>query len=492
MGQGRRRPRRGRAWLVALGAVALVAPVTAQTAGAQAPPSAHVFATHPELRPPTITVHTPAQDTEPGYIFLTPLPGAGGSEGGPLIVDNAGQPVWFLPVPGADLSVQEYRGAPVLTWWSGGFLPTPGFGSGAYVIADQSYRPIGLVRGSYQLEGADLHELEITPEDTAIIAAYRPGVANLSAVGLSPIHPVLEAVIQEVDIPTGRVLFEWRGLEHVSPAESYWPAQPGAPYDYFHINSIDVDTDGNLLVSARHTHTVYKIDRRSGEVIWRLGGKNSDFTMGPGAGFSWQHDARRAPDGTISIFDNAAAPGVPVPPGAVSRGITLRLDETDRTAELERSDTHPRGLLAGSQGSYQVMPDGNSFVGFGAEEFFTEFGPDGEVRFDASFTNPSASSYRALRFEWTGRPAEPPIAVARNGPGAGMTVFASWNGATEVATWRVLAGELPAALRPVADAPRAGFETAIPVAARSPFVAVQALAADGTVLGTSIPFPLLP
>ncbi len=490
MGQGRGRGRRGRAGLVALAAVALLAPVTAQTAGAQAPPSAEQLLTLP-VQPPAITVHTQARDTEPGYIFLTPFAGPGQS--GPLIVDNAGQPVWFLPVPGADLSVQQYRGRPVLTWWSGvPVVPKPGFGSGGYVIVDESYRPIGLVRGSNGLEGADLHELQITPQDTALIAAYRPGVANLSAVGLGPVHPVLEAVIQEVDIPTGRVLFEWRGLEHVAPAESYQPANPFGVYDYFHINSIDVDTDGNLLVSARHTHAVYKIDRRSGDVIWRLGGKNSDFAMGPGASFSWQHDARRAPDGTISIFDNAAAAEIPPPPGAVSRGITLRVDETDRTAELVRSNPHPRGLLAGSQGSHRVLPGGNSFVGYGSEEFFTEFGPDGEVTFDASFTDPSVFSYRALRFEWTGRPAEPPTGVARRGSDGGMTVFASWNGATEVASWRVLAGERATTLRPLADAPRTGFETAIPVPARAPVAAVQALDADGTVLGTSIPFPLLP
>jgi hypothetical protein len=89
------------------------------------------------------------------------------------------------------------------------------------------------------------------------------------------------------------VLFEWHSLDHVGLDESYkdLPEEAGGTFDYFHINSIEVDHDSNLLVSARNTFTVYKIDRRSGEIIWRLGGKKSDFEMGPGTWMRYQHDA---------------------------------------------------------------------------------------------------------------------------------------------------------------------------------------------------------
>jgi hypothetical protein len=213
-------------------------------------------------------------------------------------------------------------------------------------------------------------------------------------------------------------------------------------------------------------------------VIWRLGGKRSDFAMGPGTAFALQHDARRQADGTITIFDDGQAPGF-------SRGIVLRVDETSMTATLVREYLQPQRLLSTSQGNLQVLPNGHVFIGWGSVPRFSEFGADGRLVLDAGFT--ASQSYRDQRFPWVGRPAEPP-AVAIDAQGPGAVVFASWNGATEVARWDVLAGPKPASLRQVASGPRTGFETIIPVAklaADDAVIAVRAVDATGAALGAS-------
>jgi hypothetical protein len=227
--------------------------------------------------------------------------------------------------------MQYYKGRPVLTWWEG--KVTAGHGIGEYVIFDASYRETGRVRAGNGYQG-DLHEFLITPQGTALLTAYNPVPADLSALGGPKYGAVWDGIAQEIDIETGRVLFEWHSLEHVGIEESYIepPYNPNHPYDYFHINSIDVEPDGNLLVCARNTWSVYKVERKSGEVLWRLGGKNSDFEMGPGTQSAFQHDARRHQDGIISIFDNGAHPQV----HEESRGILVGLDEQKMGAKLVR------------------------------------------------------------------------------------------------------------------------------------------------------------
>ncbi|MDP8947190.1 MAG: arylsulfotransferase family protein, partial [Actinomycetota bacterium] len=280
------------------------------------------------------------------------------------------------------------------------------------------------------------------------------------------------------------VLFKWHSLDHVSLDESYTkpPKNPKSPFDYFHINSIEVDEDSNLLVSARRTSTVYKIERNSGEVIWRLGGKRSDFEMGPGTRTAWQHDARRQPDGTITIFDNGG-----VTKDELSYGLVLELDEEKMRATLVRRYAHPDGRLAGTQGSMQVLPNGNVFIGWGSNPLLSEFSKDGELLFNAAFP-PGVESYRAFRSVWSAQPGDAPaVAADRAASEEKVTLYASWNGATEVATWEVLAGPNPEELEAVATAPREGFETAITVNTAEPYVGVRARDYSGRVLGTSMP-----
>jgi len=385
------------------------------------------------------------------------------AQAGPLILDNRGHVVWFRPLDTrgvTDFRVQRYRGKPVLTWWRG--RPTNGKGEGNYAIVDASYRPVARVRPGNGLVG-DIHEFLITKRNTALMTIFHR----------VRVHGALafEGALQEVDVPSGRVLFEWHSLGHVALDESYEPRpkKTSIPYDYFHVNSIDVDTDGNLLVSARNTHTVYKIDRRTGRIIWRLGGKRSDFTFGPGARFAWQHDARRLPDGAISLFDNEAAPRV----GPQSRAIVLRLDLRRRRATLVRSFTHLPPLVAVDQGNAQLLPDGHFLVGWGHQPFVTEFDAYGRTLLDLRFGR-GADSYRAFRFRWTGKPLDRPAVAVDHG-----TAYVSWNGATAVAAWRLVG-----ARRTV---PRTGFETAIALPPHAGRVAVEALAARGRVLGTSFP-----
>ncbi|MGW8375605.1 arylsulfotransferase family protein [Streptomyces sp. ODS28] len=456
----------------------------------------HQFVTRPDLRPPRITVRTPAQGTAPGSVFLSPKTDTLSLEpalpqGGPEIVDDQGQPVWFgkrgdgMLIRTAALQPQTYQGKPVLTWWEGlpvqvDELGNPVFGN--WVVMDQSYRVIARVRPGKGLPFSDMHDMKITPQNTALILVYKQTLRKIGNV----IQPVIDNVIQEIDIKSGRVLMNWSSLDHIGIPESYFPRKNLVPYHYLHLNSLTLDDDGNILVSGRHTSTVYKIDRHTGKVLWRLGGKKSDFTLGKGAAFAWQHDVSRERDGTLSMFDNTAITTGKEGGEKRSRGLVLDVDEQKKTATLKHEYLSPDGLQSGTQGSMQVLPNGNAFVGWGTHGYFTEFSPKGQVRFNASFAKDRVNSYRAFRFPWRGKPEDRP-AVAGRGEGGGTTAYASWNGATDVASWRFLAGPSPTALKEVKEVPKKGFETSAGLGRNEAYVAVQALDAKGGVLRTSAP-----
>ncbi len=435
------------------------------------PPKWH---TRPDLRIPALTVVHSEGTASTHPIFIAPYNAPVGQVGA-VIVDNDGQPIWENPLAGkvtTNFRVQRYRGEPVLTWWEG--LIEYGHGVGEYVIADASYRTVRRVQAARGLRG-DLHEFVITPRDTALLTSYVITGADLSSVGGSRKGTIQDAIFQEIDLASGRVLLEWHSLDRIPLEESYAPVE--ANWDFFHINSIDVDGDGNLLISSRSTHTVYKLDR-SGAILWRLGGKSSDFEMTAGSNFAWQHDARRQPDGTLSLLDNGATPAVE----KLSRGLILDVDEQAMTATLLRQYTHPK-ILSGSQGNVQLLGNGNVFVGWGEVPHVSEFDYSGRMLFDAVLGE-KYQSYRAFRLPWTGLPAEAPaIAVAEHG--RQQTVYASWNGATEVRTWQLLAGGPTGDLEPVASTRSVGFESALHTASTGPHFAVQALDGSGTPLGRS-------
>lgn len=432
------------------------------------------YASRPDLSPPQVDVIRRAEKTAAGYVFVATMHGPG--QRGPMIVDNAGQLVWFRPLQNAmatNFGVQRYRGNPVLVWWEG--MVTNGYGLGEYVLTDTTYTEVGRVRAGNGLKG-DLHEFVITPQDTAFLTAYQTVPADLSSVGGAAQGTLLDSVVQEVDIASGRVLFEWRPSDHVALSESYCSLSD-EPFDFFHANSIDVGDDGNLLVSARHTWAVYKIDRISGEIIWRLGGKRSDFTMGPGTTFYWQHDARWGRDRSLTIFDDGDGFKAEE---TESRGIRLDIDETARSVTLGEQYVH-KGYLAHALGSMQNLSDGGAFVGWGTVPGFSEFSPDGRLRFDAVVAG--GESYRAFRQTWTGHPIDRP-AVALVQVGGSHYAFASWNGSTSLRAWRLNAGATPDALTPRLSVPSTGFETKIPLKKGHGYIAVDALNANGRVLGS--------
>jgi hypothetical protein len=465
----------------AVGLVGAAKLVPAAKAASFVPAAPHRFVSRPDLHPPVVAVTTASETASTGQIFIAPfqITGKAGPNYGALIVDGLGQPIWFKPEAtktAMNLRVQRYKGKPVITWYEGDVLG--GYG-GDFVVADQSYREIARVKAG-RGEHGDLHEFLLTSRGTALITIYSNIPFDLTSVGGSANGQLTEGVIQEIDVPTGKVLTEWRSSEYVGLDDSYLPSVKGDVADYFHLNSVGVDTDGHLLVSARHTSAVYKVHRQSGVVLWRLGGKRSDFTIVPGAEFSFQHDVRRHADGTLTIFDNNAA----APTSTThARPIRLSLDLGAMSARLvgEYQPETPR--ITWAMGNLEQLPDGGAFVGWGTAGAFTEFAPDGTVRFDATLADGSVT-YRAFRAPWIGRPAEPPkVAITR---GAGDAVaHVSWNGATEVAKWRADMGSRRTVLHPVATARRAGFETAVSLGARKGYVALTALDAAGKALGTS-------
>jgi hypothetical protein len=436
------------------------------------PPKWH---SRPDLRIPALTVTRNEPGTAAAPIFIAPYNNPHGQQGA-VIVDNSGQPIWENPIDDkvtANFQVQSYRGSPVLTWWEGSI--ELGHGVGEYVIADSSYRTVRRVQAAGGLRG-DLHEFVITPRDTALLTSYVVRGADLRSVGGSSQGTIQDAIFQELDLATGKLLMEWHSLDHIPLSESYSPVS--ADWDYFHINSVALDDD-SLLISARSTHTVYKIGR-DGKIRWRLGGKSSDFSMGAGSNFAWQHDARRHADGTLTLFDNGATPAVE----KRSRGLILNLDEQAMSATLLAQYTHPR-ILSGSQGSVQLLPGGNVFVGWGETPRVSEFDSSGRLLFDAMLGE-EYQSYRAFRMPWTGWPAQAPALALKAGSGK-VTAYASWNGATDVHHWSLLAGAQQEDLRIVSQTASRGFESALHTRAAGPWFAAQASQDNGQALGRSAP-----
>jgi len=435
------------------------------------------------IKTPRLVVDRRRAGRAPGYLVLNtgwdderPRPE------GLLIADDRGRPVYFKQRTAEekifDVAVQEYQGEPVLTFWRGRFAS--GWGYGEYVMLDRAYREIKLIRARSGYR-ADIHDMRITPEGTALVQIYNLVDYDLRRFGGRRKGEVLDNIIQEIDLDTGRLLFEWHSLGNIAIRESYDRPERDSPFDYFHLNSMDVAPDGDILVSARNTCAVYEIDRTTGEVNWRLGGKRSDFRLPRKARFCRQHDARWAGNRRMTIFDNHVD-------GSQGRGqsraIRLKVNERRKRVRLQRAYRHPDRLAAANKGGTRTQPNGNLLVGWGAIPVITEYTRRGRIVFDAHLKGATDGSYRALRSAWVGQPATPPKVAAQR-RGDRLAVWASWNGATEVARWEVLGGDSPDALTRVAGRSRSGFETAISVPDQPSHVAVRALDADGAVLGTS-------
>ncbi len=458
------------------------------------------FVSEPTLLAPKITVLKRA-DALPGDIFLTPLPSPvvhpesnnaitimPVGPGGPMIIDGRGRLVWFrrltAPTVAANLQVQRYDGKRVLTWWQGGVTPSA-FGIGEGVIADTSYRTVATVHAGngYPM---DIHEFRLTPAGDALFTVYSPVLVHVAGTPAGTMTPLLDSIVQEVDIRTGLVVWEWHSLGHIPLPDSYATPANSASYDAFHLNAIQPLAGGRVLLSARDTSAVYEVDRASGRILWTLGGKASSFRLGPGARFYFQHDAELLANGQLSLFDDEAGPPMYAPS---SRGLILALDQRRRVATMVRQYRRPQNTSAESEGSLQTLAGGDAFLGFGSQPYFSQFTAGGRLLFDARLPIDDGS-YRTFRFPWSATPRTRPTVVARRRDASHSSVYVSWNGATAVACWQVLAGPNARHLTVRATAHKTGFESRIDIAGPTGIVVVRALSAHGRALSVSSPSPV--
>ena len=431
----------------------------------------------PSLTPSTVRITTKAKPgAATGDLFLAPYQGKGTP--GPMIAEQDGSLVWFKPLPAGEtatnMQVQQYLGKPVLTWWQGRVLEL-GFGQGVIELYDTSYRHVATVRAGNGYH-ADLHEIRLTPEGTMWSDSFDPIEMNLSSAGGKSSGVLSDSIIQEIDVKTGLVMWEWHALGHIPLSESNNPAPKYSyPWDYVHINSISPGTKGDVLLSSRNTWALYDVDLAGGQIRWRLGGKHSTLKLGSGTREYWQHDAEWQPSGLISVFDNGSTP----PKEKQSRGLLLKVDEAGHSVTLAKAFTNPsKTLLASSQGNTLSLPGGDWLMGYGGLPNFTEYDSSGHVVLDGTLGK-NVQDFRTYLAPWSATaPGKPSLAVS------GGNAYASWNGATEIGTWRLLAGASASALTPGATAAKSGFETTIK-ASGGPYFAVQALDASGNVLGTS-------
>jgi hypothetical protein len=356
-----------------------------------------------------------------------------------------------------------------------------GVGHGVDEIYNSSYRPIATLKSANGVD-ADLHEFLLTPQGTAWRTAYNPVSWDASSIKHgSKTEIVFDAIAQEIDIKTGLVLYQWDSLDHVALGSSYSAIarRKGVPWDYFHINSIEPQSDGNVLISARNTSQVYDVSGADGSINWSVGGKKPTFRMGTHTPFFFQHDARLHDGDILTLFDDAGQPFKE----KQSRALTLQLDAKKNTATLVSQFFHTPALKAPAEGNTQLLPNGDQLVSWGQAPFVTEFNSKGQEVFDMHF-NTFNATYRAYRSGWTGTPVTLP-AVAAKTSRRKTTVWASWNGSTALNKWRVLGGSSTKRLKSVGGGAKRSFETSFRLGRSYAYVAVQALDNDGKVLGTS-------
>ncbi len=436
------------------------------------------FKSAPDLDPPRMNVKMRSSKAINQKLFV------GFKDRGAAIYSPNGQPIWFLPSRSINFRVQKFRGKPVLTWFQ---AATKGSGlkRNTYIIANRNYKVIKRVLPGNGLS-PDSHEFKLTNRGTAFLTSYKSTTRNLSSVGMGTNAPVADSIAQEIDLRTGKVVWEWRSLDHVPIRDTFAEKlrRPGASFDYFHINSIEDAPDGNILISGRSTNAVYKVSRKTGRVMWTLGGKSSDFEMGKGAYFSSQHDANLQKGNKISIYDNGDSPVISKPVRGQSRGLVLKLNYRKMKATVLKSYLNPAKPLASQQGNMQNLKNGHYLLGWGGVPLISEHAAGGKMLFDAAFED-VGSFYRAYRSPWHGRPKTRVSVAANVTDNARTRIWVSWNGDSAVRRWKVMAGKGKNSLKKVANRTRKGFETTIGLSGRYRYVKIYGLSGSGKKIGTS-------
>jgi hypothetical protein len=490
------------------------APASAPAApiGAYTTHGAYTFASAPNLHPPKLStdVATQTRKLAPGDFLVANFPnltltepahGAGiklVGQSGPLILDTRLQPVWFDPVPtdvvAMDLKQQQYQGKPVLTWWQGVLTSSGAPTSGQVEVVDQHYRTIATITGQDGWTISE-HEAVISGADVWV-TAYKFVPINLSAYGGLADGILYDAAVQEYDLRTGKLVSTWDANAHIPLSQSKQPpsAKPGPtgaaiPWDAYHVNSIQVTGSGTFLVSMRNEWAAYLVDIKTGKIEWTLSAnaKISTFKLPAAGAFEWQHDVELHPGNVVSIFDDACCELEPSlqfgTPSGPARGLVLKLDIATHTASFVAQYVLNPNLHTAFLGNTQLLGDGNVAIGWGSQPFFSEFSKSGKLLLDARWPLPDLS-YRAYVDQWVGKPVTAPSGAAHVAHDKAI-VYASWNGATQVSAWRVLAGANPSKLKLVATKARSGFETAIALLGTFKSFKVQAVNAKRKVIGTS-------
>ena len=469
--------------------------------GAYTTSGAYGFVTAPTLHPPILrqSDKSAVDELAPGYIFTTnfydlnypPLVG----QSGPLILDDKLQPVWFHPVPeklvASNLSLETYEGKPALAWWQGVVTSTGATESGEDVVVNQHYQTVARIRGQDGWK-LTLHAIDISGVDIWV-TANKNVAKNLSSYGGAYNGALIDSAVQEYNLKTGKLLRSWDALGHIPLGDSRATVPTnGFPWDAYHVNAIDLTGNGSFLVSMRNTWAAYMVNLKTGRIEWTLGGRHSSFKFGRGAEFQWQHDVALASGSTVTVFDDHCCQltggGTSVPSTGPSRGLVLRLNQSTHVATLEAQYGNREGFKSEYMGDTEPLQNSNTFIGWGSAPYFTEYSAAGKLLLEAEFPG-SDLSYRSMVEPWVGEPLSPPVGAARQTDGK-TTVYASWNGATQVVSWRVLAGAGTGRLTPVATTAKSGFETAITVPQGNNSFEVQALTANGRVARASRLFTL--
>lgn len=451
----------------------------------------------------------------PGYWFIAPYEEKtqevpGGKFIGPHIYDGDGELIWSgTPFFGHwnvfDFTVANVSGQPHLAMqdWHGQ----------RGVILDSSYEiwktaPMLAAGDTFQ----NMHAFHVVDDGKKALPLNvrhwdAPAENSIRDVGYNGTCKVGYQGFRELDLtkPGTPIVFEWEPKEHVSLNESTYIKYNGKDYDgtakdmcirgwdAMHVNSVDKFPDGDYLVSARHSDTLYKISHVDESIVWRLGGKTSDFEFGDNAKFARQHHGevlkQNSSHITISLFDNAVGEGWQMAERRFSRGLIMSLDLNKMTANVTTQFGHPQGRLSSGRGSMQVLPNGNAFINWADDSHISEHLPNGTVLgFQASLPA-KIDTYRAFKFPWIGRPKQPPDVHAEvtwdDDHNMTTKISMSWNGATEVEKWAVHGVNAEGKAVHIDTVPRDGFETTLDHDGLVTNVYAEALDKHGTILGTS-------
>lgn len=316
------------------------------------------------LPPITVGINT---NPAPGAIYIAPNSRVQSPPFAPslMVVGADGKPLnsRFIPEYGFDFRI--------LADGRMGYSVFQSAGSGAresssIFIVDTSLQLVDTLFGANEYNIA-MHSFDILPNGNRLMIMQENVTVDMSALvpGGNPAASVQQMLIQELDVD-GNILFQWRSLDHFPVTVSYEDLTAPS-IRYFHLNSIVVDTDGHFLISARHASTVAKIHRKTGKVLWILGGKLNQFTFSKDPSipdeplFSYQHDVNRIGNGNITMFDNGSQ-RTP----QWSRVAEYQIDEANKTCKLVWQYRKTPDVYAGVQGAVQTLPNGNKLISWGS------------------------------------------------------------------------------------------------------------------------------